>query len=97
MLDSTFISPSLWLEPFLPTTAVEPVLPDPDAPNDPVAFKEVTLAEGQVCCRSCAVAAVARPLLVLRYCHTRWAGVLDGAGLVLLPLLGLRAAALILL
>eukprot|EP00891_Asterochloris_glomerata_P006739 jgi/Astpho2/6739/Aster-x1397 len=47
VLDSTFISPSLWLEPFLPTTAVEPVLPDPDAPNDPVAFKEVSLAEGQ--------------------------------------------------
>ena len=58
VLDSTFISPSLWLEPFLPTKAVEPVLPDPDAPDDPVAFKEVSLAEAQVCCWSCAAAAL---------------------------------------
>ena len=91
------MSPSLWLEPFLPTTAVEPVLPDPDAPDDPVAFREVSLAEAQVCCRSCvaasqslgccrccAGAALARFVLDGAICHSVAFAWLCGCSLTLL-------------
>ncbi|KAL0030068.1 hypothetical protein WJX79_004816 [Trebouxia sp. C0005] len=41
ILSTTAIAPTLWTDSFPPYAAVEPVLPDPQTPNDPVGFKEV--------------------------------------------------------
>lgn len=48
-LETTAVAPTIWTESFPPTAAIEPVLPDPHKPNDPVQFREVFADESEVC------------------------------------------------
>lgn len=42
------MAPTLWTDSFPPIAAIEPVLPDPQYPAEPVGFKEVFAADSQV-------------------------------------------------
>lgn len=48
ILSTTAIAPTLWTDSFPPYAAVEPVLSDPQKPNDPVGFKEVFASDTEV-------------------------------------------------
>lgn len=47
-METTAIAPTIWTESFPPTAAIEPVLPDPHKPNDPVRFREVFADDSEV-------------------------------------------------
>lgn len=47
-VNTTAVAPTLWTDSFPPFAAIEPVLPDPQNPNEPVGFKEVFAADPQV-------------------------------------------------
>ncbi|KAL3159260.1 hypothetical protein ABBQ32_011226 [Trebouxia sp. C0010 RCD-2024] len=47
-VNTTAVAPTLWTDSFPPIAAIEPVLPDPQHPNEPVGFKEVFAADSQV-------------------------------------------------
>ncbi|KAL3159262.1 hypothetical protein ABBQ32_011226 [Trebouxia sp. C0010 RCD-2024] len=46
-VNTTAVAPTLWTDSFPPIAAIEPVLPDPQHPNEPVGFKEVFAADSQ--------------------------------------------------
>ncbi len=48
ILSTTAIAPTLWTDSFPPYAAVEPVLSDPQKPNDPVGFQEVFASDTEV-------------------------------------------------
>ena len=48
-LETTAVAPTIWTDSFPPNAAIEPVLPDPHKPNDPVMFREVFANDAQVC------------------------------------------------
>ena len=48
ILSTTAMAPTLWTQSFPPTAAIEPVLPDPQRPTDPVGYKQVFASETQV-------------------------------------------------
>ena len=47
-MNTTAVAPTLWTDSFLPHAAIEPVLPDPQNPNEPVGFQEVFASDSQV-------------------------------------------------
>lgn len=48
IVNTTAVAPTLWTDSFLPNAAIEPVLPDPQKPQEPVGFKEVFATNSQV-------------------------------------------------
>ncbi len=48
ILNTTAVAPTLWTNSFPPIAAIEPVLPDPQRPHDPIGFKEVFATDTEV-------------------------------------------------
>ena len=48
-LETTAVAPTIWTESFLPAAAIEPILPDPHKPDEPVQFQEVFASDSEVC------------------------------------------------